>query len=180
MLVLTTIGAASLWYLARHGRRRLGYLLLGTCLTLAAANYLLAALVTTTRERIASLTRETIRHVIAGDPASLGPLLRSDVVVYPFGITHDRLLDLVATSMRGIYAVKDVSILELVAVEDSPSAARSQVHLRVTPSQQIYAFPTASWWMLTWQRDRETGSWLISRIECQEIEGVGNLETIRP
>lgn len=180
MVVFVAMGLVAKWFFSRQNQPRRGYLALGACLAFAAANFLLSMLVTTTRERLATLTRQTINQVVTGDAASLGPMLRSDLVVLPFGLNRDRVLEQVAVSMRGQYAVKDPSILELLVVQDSADAARSQFHLRVTPTQQMYGVPAASWWMLTWQRDPATGNWLISRIECQQIDGVSNIDGIRP
>ncbi|MBC7772821.1 MAG: hypothetical protein H7210_10030 [Pyrinomonadaceae bacterium] len=180
MACLVAAGAAAMWFFSRTSQSRRGLLALGICLVLAAANFLASMLVTTTREEVGALTRQVITHVTAGDATSLAPMLRSDLVVYPFGMSRDRVLDLVSTSMRGQYAVKDSSVRELIAAQDSTVAVRSQFHLRATPTQAGYGFPVSSWWMLTWQRDTATGGWLISRIECQQIDGVTNVENIRP
>lgn len=179
MLALVAAGLIAMWALSRQNQGRRGQAILAACVVLAGANYLVSVLVTTTRERISSLTREAIRHVIAGDAQSLDPLLRSDMVVHPFGITRDRVLQEVSVSMRGRYAVKSHSVLEMRTTQDSETAVRSQFHLRATPSQQLYELPVGSWWVLTWQKDA-TGTWLISRIECQQVDGVGNVENIRP
>ncbi len=178
--IIAAVAAAYVFTQKRRARFAITAILVGLCL--AGLNWLSATFVTTVRERCRELTKRVVAYTLAGDSASLSPLLRSDVIVRPFALSRERLLDAVSTRMRSTYAVNDSSILSLAATIDSPGAVRTQIHLRVTPQESLYAVPTGSWWILTWQRHEPGGpnAWLLTQIECQQIDGVGNPSTINP
>jgi hypothetical protein len=80
----------------------------------------------------------------------------------------------------GEYAVKDHSIAFARAVVDSPTIARSQLRVRVTPASAVYSSVIGSWWILHWAREGPAGEWRITALECQSIDGIGDPQGIRP
>lgn len=180
MFVLVAAGVVGALACVRQGRRKLAPLVLIAGLGLAAVNFGVATAVTTSRERCVELTRETVKAVIAADATALAPLLRSDLVVRPFGLSRDGVLAAVVRYMKGEYAVKSSSIQSLSATQDSADAVRTQLHIRVTPENSMYGYPPGSWWILTWQRSPGTDNWLLTQIECQQIDGVNDLSGVRP
>lgn len=177
--MLIALGVAAWYALRNHERRawRVPALLIG--LSLAVVNIAVALIVTTPRERCIELTRNAVEYVVMGDAASLGPMLRSDLVVRPLGYSRDRVLDRASTVMRGEYAVKDHQMSDLSATQDSENAIRTQVRVRATPTNGLYAYPIGSWWILTWQKAAGTSdTWVITQIECQQIDGVSDVGSL--
>lgn len=137
---------------------------------LAAGFYSLAAGITTDRERVIESTKRLIGHTARVELDELSPLLAPDVRLetsirsndIPLGKGRTWLLDSVRSTLGGRYAVTDPAVLELQAVLDGPSVARSQVRVRVTP--QGSGLPILSWWRLDW-RKRDDQSWEATVIE---------------
>ncbi len=174
--ILIAVGLVGFFLLNRMGkpaRTSLGVLVLGVGLGLAVV--LLASLVTTTREKIMIRTRAFIAAAAQADRAGADPLLAPDLELRGLGsgriIDRARLLTIIDSDMKTRWVVKEHSIGTLRSVIDGPNTARSQVEVSVTPRD--FPMSMGSWWLLRWRMDPD-GTWRITSIEPQQIDGVGS------
>lgn len=180
-LVAFLIGAAVLaWFiLQRLGRPRPAMFAALTSLAGAIAVYTLASLVQTPREALIVKTRTLVDRTIQVDVPAVALMLDDSFTVRPWGIDRKATLGRISSDLGGEYRIKDYHINQAFAAIDGPGIARTQVHIRATPADQMYNAPIGSWWVLHWQKDSRDGAWRIVELECQQIDGF-SLESIRP
>lgn len=186
MGVLVVLGVLGFLALSRQGRSRpaAGALILG--LVLAAMAFSISALVTTPRETLQGLTRDTIAAAATADTRRLGDLLEPQArAILPsplpsVGGGRDALLDAVRQYPGGEYPIREHSVSAVQAVIDGPNTARTQVRVwaRLNKEQAFYDAPIGSWWRLSWRRDPgsgpgQWGPWRITTIEMLQLDGFG-------
>lgn len=167
---LLIVGLVAAWLLAQQGRRRPALIAAILGPVLAALVVLTATLVTTTRERLISDTRELIAATAAADITRLESMLAPDVALRVFWVNraHPRaeLLDLVRQYPGGQTPVKSWTINQSAASIDGPNAARTQVHITTrSPSATLYDIPMGSWWRIEWRQSPDQ-TWSVRGIEC--------------
>jgi hypothetical protein len=133
-----------------------------------------ASLVTTQREHLIDLSRSFIDAVATGQADPAVRLLSPDVDALILGrsveTSPERIGRFVSREMNGTWKLREYSLSRLAASIDGPNVARTQMRARAVP--EVTAFPNGSWWILHWRKDPGQ-DWRISRIEAQQIDGVG-------
>ncbi len=179
VVVLVALGGVLFWWFNRAQQARTGAVALGASLVAAVALGLTSHFVTTERERLIARTEALVAAVAKADTTALSSMLAPDVRVTVFerdrGFTADSIPRWVDDHMRpgtGNFAIREHSVGSATATIDAPNAARTQVHVRVTP--EFLGITTGSWWRLHWRRDgaEGTGSWRVTQIEAMQIDAV--------
>jgi len=139
--------------------------------------FVLATLVSTTREGLRTAAADLVRAVARADAPAVRDACTSEAALYwwvnPKGLPLDDILDRVGRDFipGGTYAVKDLAILASQAHVESPDHARVQIKVRVTP--QSTGFPNISWWRLDYRLGSD-GRWRVHGIQPLAISGVDN------
>lgn len=132
----------------------------------AGGLFLSATLVQTERERLFNASVALAEAVGRGDADAAAPMIaeRFRYTGYPAGADWDRarLLEAIPRRVPGA-GVSDVVVLEVQVELDSELVARSQ--LRVRPESDGRPLDMPSWWLLDWQKDRDTGDWRCVGVE---------------
>lgn len=175
LLACTALGLAAFFALRRSGRDRHALIALVAALATGAGLYALATLVKTERELAQEQTLTLIAAVARADSAAVGNLLAPRVSVRIVGVltpwSTDEVIQHVQQDMNGRFALKDraASVRSMRACSDNDDAIRTQCRVTVTP--EATAFPTGSWWLLTWRRTT-TGAWRVTDIDLQQVDGL--------
>lgn len=181
LLIVAAIGLV--WWFNREAKASQGVRWAGLCIALATAVMLTANLVTTQREIVIRQTRQLITVTAKADLAALEPLLGREIALSLPGnsaqFSRGQILDLVRKYPGGQYPVESVSINSIQAVLDGGSIANTQVHVRTrAPEATMYDFPVGSWWKIGWRRDGDR--WVVSSLQCLQIDGVSPGTTVSP
>jgi len=186
MGALGLLGVVGFLALSRRGRSReaAGAVILG--LVLAAMVFSVAAMLTTPREGLQRLTRETIAAAAAADTGRLAEVLDAQARVMVLsgapavGGGREAILDAVREYPGSRYPIREHSMSAVQAVVDGPNTARTQVRVwvRLNKEQAFYDVPIGSWWRLSWRRDPLGGAgawgpWRITSIEMLQLDGFG-------
>jgi hypothetical protein len=173
---VVALGLAGWFTLRRADRPRwAGIVALGSA---AAAGLVLAlaATITTAREEVVLRTRELIAAVARADADAVGTMLgerlsvRIGTVVLPWD--RDAVVLRVRRDLAGMYRLKDGSAT-IRSMRASGAESPLVTQCRVTVVPEATAFPTGSWWRMTWRREGVGGPWLVSEIDLQQIDGAG-------
>lgn len=181
LLVVTAVGL--IWWFNQQGKAKDGVRWATLCIVVAAAALLAANLVTTTRETVIAQTRQLIAVTAKADVASIEPLLGREIILSLPGnsaqFSRGQILDLVRKYPGGQYPVESVSVDSVQAVLDGGSVANVQAHVRTrVPEATMYDFPVGSWWKIGWRRDGDR--WVVSSLQCLQIDGVGPGTSVSP
>lgn len=164
------IGVAVFW---RRGRGGPALLAGAGAAVLGLGIWVLAAAVTTLRERLAEQTRALVAATATGDSATVRALLLESASLGVLGTRGNfdkaRILRLVETDLQGPWRVVSHRVVSTQATLDGPSAGRTRVRVRVEP--EATRVPVGSWWLLEWRMDA-AGEWRVSSIRCEQIDGV--------
>lgn len=181
--LLVAVAVGLVWWFNRQGKAKEGVRWAALCGALAAAAVLTGRLVTTQREVLMAQTRQLISVTAKADLVVLEPLLAREIVLTLPGnsaaFSRGQILDLVRKYPGGQYPVESVSIDSVQAVLDGPSIANAQVHVRTSaPEATLYDFPVGSWWKIGWRRDGDR--WVVSSLQCLQIDGVSPGTSVSP
>jgi uncharacterized protein (DUF2236 family) len=179
--LLVLVGGGAWWFLrpTRHARAGAAA---GAGLALAAALLqVLAAAVTTDRERVRRATRELVAAAAAGDRGALDPLLAPgarafssfqvpEQAVPAQGLDKAQILERLPRVVEA-YQVRAARVLEVQAQANTPSVAVTQARVSVRAGASYYEVPYTSWWRIGWQKD-QSGEWRAATIEPLELPGV--------
>ncbi len=169
--------ALALWFTLRRAGKDKPAFAAGLGGVLCAGGVLaLASAITTAREEVAARTRELIAAVARADADAVDRMLgdrlsvRLGSAMMPWD--RDAVLLRVRRDLGGIYKLKD-GVATIRSLRASGEASPLVTQCRVTVTPEATAFPTGSWWKITWRRDGPSGPWLVSEIDLQQIDGVG-------
>lgn len=181
LLIVAAIGLV--WWFNREGKARQGVRWAGLCLMLAAAVTLTGNLVTTQREILGGQTRLLISVASKADTVALESLLGREIVLTVPGnsanFSRGQILDLVRKYPGGQYPVESVSVDRVQTVLEGRSVATTQVQVRTrAPEATMYDFPVGSWWKIGWRRDGDR--WVVSSLQCLQIDGVSPGTSVSP
>jgi ketosteroid isomerase-like protein len=169
---LVVLAVVALFTFNARGELKRGALASGALLAGAAALFLLAALVSTTHERVKAATRALVAAVATADVAAAGELLSEDAEIRYAGFSvpgRAGVLEAVGRNMSvgGPLHVASWGISELQSGLDGAALARSQVLVRATPSAT--GAPVSAWVLLKWERGAD-GAWRCFVVEPIDSE----------
>lgn len=160
---------ACLWF-KRRGNAATGLAILTGGIALAGLLFLVASVVITDRERVASGMRELLRTTARVDTDGLAKLLAPQAKLYyfksPAGLDREGILAAVRSDLGQTYRVKDWGIQELQIAPGAENTMHTQMRVRVTP--EAWNFPHVSWWAVDWQRQGEV--WKVAQIRALVIQ----------
>ena len=168
-IALLVLGAAAWLTLRRLRRQKQAWAVAGTAAVLATAPMVLAALVTTERERLQGRTAKLVSAIATADTAALDGLLADDARVFffqaPTGWDKAQVLSWIDTRLAGgVYAVERHEIAGVqAALGPTPGIARTRASVRVTPAADRVRRGFIC--MLTWREDPD--GWRVVRIELR-------------
>jgi len=156
----------------RRGERRPALIALVAGVVLAGGVALASALVTTSRERVAGATRGLVAAVSRRDIPKVREILDPDARVYYFrargGAGLDHIEQQIRTDFGSGVDVPSVRLAALQAVTDTPTTARSQVHviadLRAGAEFGLESRPVRSVWRIYWRKAPD-GAWRAEELE---------------
>jgi hypothetical protein len=174
-------GGVVAWaFLRRRGLGARGLAAVGVAAGAALGIELLAAGITTPRERILARTRDLVRAVAGADAGATGLILADDARLrvdisrlqgaLSDGMDREEILGLVRTAMRSEFRVREHRIVEARAAIDGPNVGRTLVRVRVVPESGTSAH--YSWWQLDWRL--EGGAWRAFVVQPRWIQFVGS------
>jgi hypothetical protein len=141
----------------------------------------LAAAITTDRERIAATTSLLVNSTARADTGAVSLLLADDarlfspssvpqVPIPQQGLDKGGILAAIGLAVGHLYPLKDHSIREIQAETTSANTGRTQVMVRVVP--EATQFPYTSWWRIGWRKS-PAGEWKAISIEPIELPYAG-------
>lgn len=132
--------------------------------------YLTARFVVTDRERVALATHDLVGATAGVNAARLNELLDESVRLTYFrasgGLDKAGTIAAVQRELGNTYKVKDWIIQELQVAADGEGRMKTQVRVRVTPSD--WNFPHISWWAIDWKKGGE--AWRATGIKPLSIQ----------
>lgn len=170
MVLALVAGLVCCWWLNRRGRTPAGLAALVSGIVLAGLLSLVARLVVTDRERVASGMHALLDATAMVDTVALSSLLDPQAHLYyfksPAGLDREGILGAVRSDLGQSYRVKDWGIQELQIEPRVDGAMIAQMRVRVTP--EAWNFPHVSWWSVEWKK---TGSeWRVTSIRPLAIQ----------
>ena len=168
LFVLGIVCASLLW---RRDQARLGLIVGGALIALAAAVMALGTLVVTDREQIGMGSRTFVIAAVDGDMEALDRVMLEEAALAGSGRTvaddgRERIKRLSQAQAQAAL-IESWRISRLQARIDGPNVGTTQFRVRMTPRGGL---PTLSWWRLHWRRDAQ-GVWRIGTIDCLAING---------
>ena len=162
VVALLAIGISVLVVFNRRAQIGRGVAIGGACVLAAAAWWMTARLVTTTREVLIARSGALVEAAGRIDTDALGPLIGDQVRVIPWrdSIGRDDLLDDLESVVRGRGGVESARVVTSSATVDGPNVGRTLVRVRVELSAPA---PPLSWWRIDWVRS--DGQWRAVRLE---------------
>ncbi|MFG0273652.1 MAG: hypothetical protein ACF8QF_01210 [Phycisphaerales bacterium] len=168
---LAVVAVVAFLTLNRQEKARLGLLVGGAVLALAAGAALAGFLVETDRERVRARTVELVDATGDVDAARVSALLDDEVDLLMGGrrvpgIGRQVILNAIGR-LEGRFALAEARAVTTQASVDDDRRARTQVQVRATPEGGA---PSLSWWLLNWSKDADD-AWRITRIDCLLFNG---------
>ncbi len=172
------------------GNRWLGWVAIAVAMA-SLGIFFASRAITTERERLITMTREVIAHAVRADTVELQPMLASEVTFTLLGnespFNRAQLLALVAKYPGQVTPIDWHKTSNLQAALQGGTFATTQVHVRVGSKETtMYDVPVGSWWRLTWRRSgsntasSEMGAWVVTSLECLQIDGVPAGTNVQP
>lgn len=170
--ILIAAGLAGYVFFNSRAQFRRGITIACVAGILALGIWITSTLVETTREKLASITREVVDATARADAPRLSTWLHPECeLIYPVGrneVSREQLLSMVTEEVGRRVGVKDHDVVRVQAYNDNERFARVQVKVWVMTDG---AGPNTSWWKLEFEASPE-GQWLVRRIEPIAISGM--------
>lgn len=174
-LVLFAV-AGVCWVVLRPARRRAGTIA-SLLLALTGAGLVGAAhFVDTPREQVTGAVSRLVDAIASADTRQADALLAPNAAIYDFErsspVSKDEILGRISSdfSPGARYELDDHAVLAVQVAFDSPTAAKTQVKVRVT--SKSWGGPYFSWWRMDLARDA-SGPWRITGIQPLVVPGMG-------
>ncbi|MBI1189452.1 MAG: DUF4440 domain-containing protein [Tepidisphaera sp.] len=175
IVLVLMVAAGVCWVVLRPSRRRVGTIA-SLSLALAGLGLLAAAhFIDTPREQVTASVSQLVDAVASADTRRADALLAPGAAIYDFErsspVSKDEILSRISSDFaRGArYELDDHAVLVVQVAFDSPTAAKTQVKVRV--SSKAWGGPYFSWWRMDLARDG-AGPWRITGIQPLVVPGM--------